>query len=190
MSSSTSTSLSSDLQEAAEILQQQLIYNGEVLDIALESLRSYKEGTQSLVYLDSSVHLAYSLLRMLEKWAKENGDGTYVRRRKERRRKKKGVTEEEGIPDVEEEPEKEDDDVVHETLFTFEAFESVRSARIVLRQKYTNIGPLITILCAFPPLTPFPQRRIPSLSFPNLSLPRRHAGAYRNSQMPASQPRF
>lgn len=125
MSSSTSASLSSDLQEAAEILQQQLIYNGEVLDIALESLKSYKEGTQSLVYLDSSVHLAYALLRMLEKWAKEKGDGTYVRRRRERRRKKKGITEEEGIPDVEEEPE-EVEDVVHETLFTFEAFESVR----------------------------------------------------------------
>jgi replication fork protection complex subunit Tof1/Swi1 len=133
MSSSTSASLSSDLQEAAEILQQQLIYNGEVLDIALESLRSYKEGTQSLVYLDSSVHLAYSLLRMLEKWAKDKGDGTYVRRRKERRRKKKDITEEEGIPDVEEEPEKEDEDVVHETLFTFEAFESVCCARIVSR---------------------------------------------------------
>lgn len=124
-STSGSSHISSELQEAAEILQQQLIYNGELLDISLESLKSYKDGTQSLVYLDSSVHLAYSLLRMLEKWAKEKGDGTYVRKRKERRRKRKGVTEEEGVPDVEEEPE-EEEEVVHETLFTFEAFESVR----------------------------------------------------------------
>src|SRR6267154_4193595 len=65
-----SSSVISDpqLNEAAAILQQQLIYNGEVLDIALESLRSYKEGTQSLTYLNGSVHLAYALLRMLERW--------------------------------------------------------------------------------------------------------------------------
>jgi replication fork protection complex subunit Tof1/Swi1 len=49
--------------ETADVLQQQIIYNGEVLDIAFESLRSYKEGTQSLKYLDSSVALAYILLR-------------------------------------------------------------------------------------------------------------------------------
>jgi len=36
----------------------------------------------------------------------------------------KGKSEEDGIPDVEEE--EEDDEIVHETLFTFEAFESVR----------------------------------------------------------------
>ena len=35
-----------------------------------------------------------------------------------------GQSEEDGIPDVEEE-EDEDDGIVHETLFTFEAFESV-----------------------------------------------------------------
>ena len=36
----------------------------------------------------------------------------------------KGKSEEDGIPDVEEE-EDEEDDIIHETLFTFEAFESV-----------------------------------------------------------------
>ena len=36
----------------------------------------------------------------------------------------KGRSEEDGIPDVEEE-EDEEDDIIHETLFTFEAFESV-----------------------------------------------------------------
>lgn len=76
------------LNEAAEVFQQQLIYNGEVLDIAFESLRTYKEGTQSLAYLDSSVHLAYALLRMLERWGKAKGGEMYVRKKKAKRRRK------------------------------------------------------------------------------------------------------
>lgn len=80
------------LNDAAEVLQQQLIYNGEVLDIAFESLRTYKEGTQSLAYLEKSVYLAYALLKMLERWGKEGpgGDGVYVRRKRGKRRKRKG----------------------------------------------------------------------------------------------------
>ena len=77
--------------EAASLLQHQLIYNGEVLDIALESLRSYKEGTQALAYLDSSVALSYALLKMLEKWGKQKPEEMYVRRKKARRRKAKGT---------------------------------------------------------------------------------------------------
>jgi len=84
---STSQIADATLSEAAEVLQQQLIYNGEVLDIALESLRSYKEGTQSLTYLDSGVYLAYSLLRMLERWGKASGGDMYVRKKKTKRRK-------------------------------------------------------------------------------------------------------
>lgn len=76
------------LREAADVLQQQLIYNGEVLDIAFESLRSYKEGTQSLAYLDCSVNLAYALLRMLERWSKGKGGGMYVRQKKAKQRGK------------------------------------------------------------------------------------------------------
>lgn len=85
-----SSSVISDphLNEAAAVLQQQLIYNGEVLDLALESLRSYKEGTQSLTYLNASVHLAYALLRMLERWGKENTGAVYVRKKKSNKRKK------------------------------------------------------------------------------------------------------
>ena len=41
-----------ELTEASGLLQQQIIYNGEVLDIATDSLRSYREGVQSLKYLD------------------------------------------------------------------------------------------------------------------------------------------
>ncbi|KAF9531181.1 timeless protein-domain-containing protein [Crepidotus variabilis] len=121
MASSEITDL--DLREAADLLQQQLVYNGEVLDIAIDSLKQYRPGTQSLAYLDASVYLAYALLRMLESWGKTKGAGTYVRQKvSKKRRKKTGVSEEDGIPDVEEEEEPEE--VVNETLFTFEAFEA------------------------------------------------------------------
>lgn len=88
-----------DIDDAAQTLRHQLIYNGEVLDIALDSIRSYKEGTQSLTYLDSSVYLAWSLLRMLERWGKGGGEEMYVRKKKMRKRKgkKAASTTEEGL---------------------------------------------------------------------------------------------
>ncbi|KAJ7582904.1 timeless protein-domain-containing protein [Mycena floridula] len=110
------------LKEAAETLQQQLIYNGEVLDITLDSLRVYKEGTQSLAFLDSSVHMAYVLLRMLERWSKGKSD-IYVRKKKGKRRKRRGASEDDGMGDDEEEPEI-PDEVIYETMFTFESFEA------------------------------------------------------------------
>ncbi|KAF7973783.1 hypothetical protein HWV62_41286 [Athelia sp. TMB] len=118
-----------DIDDAAQTLRHQLIYNGEVLDIALDSIRAYKEGTQSLTYLESSVYLAWSLLRMLERWGRGGGEEMYVRKKKMRKRKsKKGpsATEEgEGVPDVEDVEEvAEDEDVVLETMFTFETFEA------------------------------------------------------------------
>ncbi|EUC61522.1 timeless protein carboxy-terminal region protein [Rhizoctonia solani AG-3 Rhs1AP] len=112
-------------QEAAETLQHQLYYNGEALDIALESLRNYKD--QSIAYLDSAVHLAYVLLRMLEKWAQSQGE-MYVRKKKKKSRAKKakGVSEEEGIVDVEsdEDNEKAAQDLVKEQMFVFEKYEA------------------------------------------------------------------
>ncbi|KAG2355989.1 timeless protein-domain-containing protein [Suillus spraguei] len=124
---SSSVISDSQLNEAAVVLQQQLIYNGEVLDISLESLRSYKEGTQSLTYLNASVHLAYALLRMLERWGKENTGAVYVRKKKPGKRKKttgQGIADEDVVPDVENEPDGDsEEDVVHETMFTFDAFE-------------------------------------------------------------------
>ncbi len=72
----------------ARLLQQQLVYNGQVLDAALDALRVYKDGTQSLAFLRAGVHLAYAVLRMLEKWARDAGDGSYVRKRAKPRRKK------------------------------------------------------------------------------------------------------
>ena len=79
--------------DVADVLQQQLIYNGEVLDIAFDSVRAYKEGTQSLAYLDSSIYLAYALFRMLEQWGKKRGGRgeMYVRRKEKARRRKRGA---------------------------------------------------------------------------------------------------
>ena len=118
---------SESISEAAETLRHQLIYNGEVLDIALDSVRQYKPGTQSLAYLDSSIYLAYALLRMLEKWGKQEGGGEmYVRKKKMKKRKGKNGREGEdgGVPDVEDaEDQQEDEEVVMETMFSFEAFE-------------------------------------------------------------------
>ncbi|CAE6475330.1 unnamed protein product [Rhizoctonia solani] len=111
-------------QEAAETLQHQLYYNGEALDVALESLRGYKD--QSIAYLDSAVHLAYVLLRMLEKWAHSQGE-MYVRKKKKSLTKKaKGVSEEEGIVDVDsdEGEEKATEDLVKEQMFVFEKYEA------------------------------------------------------------------
>ena len=136
-----------ELAEAAELLQQQVVYNGEVLDIAVDSLRFYKEGVQSLTYLDSSIHLSYSTLRMLERWAKTKGGGdVYVRKRAKPKRKRRSkyfsfimmtkrnniaVDKETGaIEDVEDEQEQaegdtNEDDMIQETMFSFEAFEAV-----------------------------------------------------------------
>lgn len=78
-----------EMAEAAQTLQHQVIYNGEILDISIDSMRAYKDGTQSLAYLDSSIHLAYALLKMLEKWGKKGGSGEmYVRKKKKKARRK------------------------------------------------------------------------------------------------------
>lgn len=79
-----------DVADAARLLQQQIVYNGEVLDIAFESMRTYKEGTQSLAYLDAAVNLAYSLLKMLEGWSKRKGTGEVYVRKKAKAKKRKG----------------------------------------------------------------------------------------------------
>lgn len=98
MASSTSSSSQvdhngedADLSEQAIILQQQLVYNGEILDLALDSLRAYRPGTQSLKYLDASVGFAWALIRMVERMNKRNASGVaaLVRQKKVKKRKKK-----------------------------------------------------------------------------------------------------
>ncbi|KAF5391610.1 hypothetical protein D9757_002428 [Collybiopsis confluens] len=114
-----------DLIDAAHTLLYQLVYSGEVLDVAFESLRTYKAGTQSLMYLNSSVEMGYVLLKMLERWSKRSGSGgdnVYVRKKKSGKRKGKRGTDE--VPEEEELPvEDEEDEAIHETMFTFETFE-------------------------------------------------------------------
>ena len=85
---STTSGSATELHEAAVLLQQQLVYNGQVLDAALDALRAYKDGTQSLAFLRAGVHLAYAVMRMLEKWARTTGEGSYVRKRAKPKRKK------------------------------------------------------------------------------------------------------
>lgn len=96
MASSTSSPVDhngedADLSEQAIILQQQLVYNGEILDLALDSLRAYRPGTQSLKYLDASVGFAWALIRMVERMNKRNASGVaaLVRQKKVKKRKKK-----------------------------------------------------------------------------------------------------
>jgi len=45
---------------------------------SLNGLHVYKDGTQLLTFLCSSVHLAYVPMCMLEKWTKSTGNGKYV----------------------------------------------------------------------------------------------------------------
>jgi replication fork protection complex subunit Tof1/Swi1 len=88
MATSVDSHSSTELHEAAVLLQQQLVYNGQVLDAALDALRAYRDGTQSLAFLRAGVHLAYAVMRMLEKWARSTGEGSYVRKRAKPKRKK------------------------------------------------------------------------------------------------------
>lgn len=120
--------------EAAETLQHSIYYNGDILDTCLNVVARYKD--QSVAYLDSIIHFAYVLLRMLEKYSKNKGY-MYVRKKKARRAKKKamalseGGTKENGdMPEeyAEDEgaelPEKEGPSYA-EHQFTFKAFEQV-----------------------------------------------------------------
>ncbi|KAH9851033.1 timeless-domain-containing protein [Lenzites betulinus] len=126
---SNSPSAQEDVAEAARMMQQQIVYNGEVLDFAFDSIRVYKTRTHSLAYLDASVYFAYSLLRVLERWEKRRGKGEmYVRKKaraKKRGAKGKETEEGEGVPDVEEEEPQQGDEeeVINETMFTFSQFE-------------------------------------------------------------------
>jgi replication fork protection complex subunit Tof1/Swi1 len=139
------------LAEAANTLRQQLIYNGEVLDLAFESLHGYREGTQSLSYLDASVNLAWAVIRGVEKSGKSE---MYVRQRKTKKKKKAGLwcyscdMRRVSLTDAsysitvdgdangdgeEEEDEKSEEEVINETMFTFESFQLVSQITAFLR---------------------------------------------------------
>ncbi|KAI9452046.1 timeless-domain-containing protein [Lactarius psammicola] len=145
---------SEELHEAAVLLQQQLVYNGQVLDAALDALRAYRDGTQSLAFLRAGVHLAYAVMRMLEHWARTTGEGSYVRKRAKSKRKKPRArnAEEPGVPDADVEAEEEGDeegpqaraqhegDVIEETIFTFESFELKFANSDITQSLLTYLG--------------------------------------------------
>ncbi|AAW44173.2 conserved hypothetical protein [Cryptococcus deneoformans JEC21] len=81
-----STSTNEEDVEVAEILQHQLYYNYDILDSALAVVREYKN--QSIAYLDSIIHFAYVLLRMLEKYSKTKAF-MFIRKRKNTHKKRK-----------------------------------------------------------------------------------------------------
>ncbi|WVW79467.1 hypothetical protein I302_101436 [Kwoniella bestiolae CBS 10118] len=72
--------------EVAEIVQDNLYYNGDILDSSLSVISQYKD--QSVAYLDSVIHFAYVLLRMLEKYSK-NKAFMFIRKKKAARKKRK-----------------------------------------------------------------------------------------------------
>ncbi|WVR08981.1 hypothetical protein IAU60_006041 [Kwoniella sp. DSM 27419] len=80
-------SVSSDEEdvEVAESLQDKIYYNGDILDSSLSVISQYKD--QSVAYLDSVVHFAYVLLRMLEKYSK-NKSYMFIRKRKAAKKKR------------------------------------------------------------------------------------------------------
>lgn len=104
-------------------------------------------NTWSGRYLDSSIHLAYILLRTVEKWGTSKS-AVYVKKRSRRKKKrgktpcyditslcdlsyflkkgKVGVTEEEGVVDVGSEDDSEDDaNDLQAQRFEFEKYEAV-----------------------------------------------------------------
>ncbi|TXT09069.1 hypothetical protein VHUM_02543 [Vanrija humicola] len=116
--------------EAAAIIQNQLYYNGDILDASLRVVSNYKD--QSVGYLEAIIHFAYVLLRMLERYSKDNAY-MYVRKRKSAQKKRRALkalnTGEAPIPEEyaneEEEDIGPDEDTpsYREHAFTFASFE-------------------------------------------------------------------
>ncbi|TKA58341.1 hypothetical protein B0A53_00079 [Rhodotorula sp. CCFEE 5036] len=116
--------------DVAEILQNKLYYEAETLDMVVGLITKY--NAQSYKYLDSVINLAYTLLRMLEKYSKSKAY-MYVRKKRAGRaanaRKKKQTADENaeeglGMGEDEEELEVERGTVSFgEHAFQFEKFE-------------------------------------------------------------------
>ncbi|KAK7023845.1 topoisomerase 1-associated factor 1 [Favolaschia claudopus] len=127
ISSSTSEADEADA-DAAQTLTMQLIYAGAPLDLALDCLRFCSAATatgRGPIFLDTAVHFAYAVVRMLER-GNNGGEAVYVRRAKKRARK--GGNEDRTDADDEERRRQE----ARETTFSLEAFEmKFASAEIV-----------------------------------------------------------
>ncbi|GAA5831127.1 hypothetical protein JCM3766R1_006246 [Sporobolomyces carnicolor] len=84
--------------DVAEILQNELYYEAETLDMVLTILVKYSH--QSYKYLESAITLSYTLLRMLEKYSKSKAY-MYVRKKKAGRAAKKRKNKEGGDENAE-----------------------------------------------------------------------------------------
>jgi replication fork protection complex subunit Tof1/Swi1 len=74
-----------DYKDVSEILQNKLYYEAETLEMVLKVVSFYKD--QSIQYLDAVIHLMYVMLRMLEKYSK-NQDYIFVKKKAAKRSKK------------------------------------------------------------------------------------------------------
>nr|XP_018259274.1 topoisomerase 1-associated factor 1 [Kwoniella dejecticola CBS 10117]OBR81432.1 topoisomerase 1-associated factor 1 [Kwoniella dejecticola CBS 10117] len=119
--------------EVAEIVQNNLYYNGDILDSSLSVISQYRD--QSVAYLDSVIHFAYVLLRMLEKYSK-NKAFMFIRKKKAARKKRKqrdeAMKEPDSTQNIPEEYGNEEEEALEpdaeapsyaEHAFTFNAFE-------------------------------------------------------------------
>ncbi|EJD53471.1 timeless-domain-containing protein [Auricularia subglabra TFB-10046 SS5] len=112
-----------ELVDAAQALQHQLYYNGEILDLCFDSLKTYKE--QSLAYLNATVHLGFVLLKMLEVWGKTKGEMYVQRKGRKKKPKATGNADEEvGVVDVVEDEGHGASAMLNESLMTFEKYEA------------------------------------------------------------------
>ncbi|KAJ7075414.1 timeless protein-domain-containing protein [Mycena belliarum] len=105
--------------DAAQTLTAQLIYAGAPLDLALDCLRDCSAATatgRGPAFLDTAVHFAYAVVRMLERG--DGGDGMYVRRA--RKKGKKGRDDDAEDAADEDRRKKQE---ARETTFSLEAFE-------------------------------------------------------------------
>lgn len=126
-----------DDKEVADVLQNQIYYNGDLLDTALQFFTILRPDNknQPLTLQDSTVHFAYVLLRMLEKYSKSKSY-MYVRKRKGARKKQGAVP----VNDIDDENEEmldtqKGEPSYSEHAFTFTTFERVRTTR---REHKTN----------------------------------------------------
>lgn len=131
-----------ECRETSAQLQNRLYYEGETLELIVDVLNKYKAQSLKSVlgsflcrphsprvrYLDSIVHLAFVVLKMLERFSKSK-DRMYVRKRRKARPKRKAAGEgEEGEEEQRDEEEIEIDEGTvdyAEKAFQFEQFEAV-----------------------------------------------------------------
>jgi replication fork protection complex subunit Tof1/Swi1 len=126
-----SQSSDEETKDAAEVLLNKIYYQGDVLETALAVFTLWRPEMrgQPITFLDCTIHFAYVLLRMLEKYSKSKSF-MFVRKRTAQKKQKKKDNADAPIP---EEYGDEEEDVApqrdlpsySERGFTFTAFEKV-----------------------------------------------------------------